>query len=222
MRGRDHLGLSVITGFIIVTPWLVSDSLASIIFLMALSIGSILPDADSSERYAKYKNSIVMVADLLTERVFYPIIAYIFKTNKRHRGILHTIYAIIILSLFLTILTIIPYYLISRELSLNIVIIFLGFLIGGILHLAEDACTVTGVKPLYPYNQKRFFGTMNTFDVKNELPKTFIKLGSFVFVFLILGGIIMKLNHITMIFITILSLVLLWSFFFIVSGLKIK
>ena len=124
MKGKDHLSISFIMGLIIITPWILSNTVDSMLFLIALLIGSLLPDADSFDRYAKHKSSILAITDLLTEKIFYPIIAGIFKTKKRHRGILHTIHAVLILSLLLTIITIIGYFIISGK-FFNIIIIFI-------------------------------------------------------------------------------------------------
>ena len=151
----------------------------SLCVLISASIGALLPDADSggkSKLYYKYKLVYYLMIPI------YEIIVLLFNNQKikeklrvgysvgkKHRGILHSPVGAFLSSFVLTIIFCIIYiptfiYLNSNVDFLIIVLVFLGLVLGQIMHLVEDSFTVSGINWLFPFGKKEINGKIYTFE----------------------------------------------------------
>jgi membrane-bound metal-dependent hydrolase YbcI (DUF457 family) len=206
------------TGLILVSPFILTATVSSVLLLIGIFLGSLLPDSDASDRTARHKESVLFAFDAINERLIYPIILRIFHEKKRHRGILHTIIGVLIFSAILTVITGLTF--VIFKIPFDFLMIGIGLTIGGILHLMEDCCTLSGVNPFYPkYKKYVFKGTISTNNVNERRPDQYFQFLAFLFVSLIVASIWFKNPQIQMIIITLIALVLSWSFFFLGCGI---
>lgn len=218
MKGQQHIQISIFTGLIISIPFLLTDSIPSILFLAGIFLGSLLPDSDASDRTAKHGDSVLFAFDKINEIMIYPLLLKIFHEKKRHRGILHTIVGVLVFTLILTGITGIVF--IIFRIQFNFLIIGSGMFAGGILHLMEDSCTRSGVVPFYPRSLSAFKGDVSTFDKEESRPDTFSKYLAFVFVILVVIQIYYKVAQMSMIFLVMVVIVLSWAGFFVACKVK--
>jgi len=217
VRGRHHFQISVLSGLILVLPILLSYSEIAVLFLIGLFLGSFLPDSDASDRTAKHKQSVLFAFDAINEFFIYPILLKIFNEKKRHRGILHTIIGVFIFSLILTAIIGLTFYIF--KIQLNFIIIGVGLLSGGLLHLMEDCCTFSGVNPFYPkMKQSVFKGNISTNNLSDKRPDQYTQYLGFLFVFLLVFSIWYHISQIYMVIISIIALISSWIVFFLICG----
>ena len=157
----------------------------SLYVIVSVSIGALLPDADSGGK-AKLYYDYKLVHYLMIP--IYEIIVLLFNNQKikeklkvgyvvgkRHRGILHSPIGVLLSSLILTMIFSIVYVLTSIYLTYNvdfliIVLVFLGLFLGQIMHLVEDSFTVSGINWLFPFGKKEIKGRIYTFEkVKGKI-----------------------------------------------------
>ena len=220
MNGQHHTQISVLTGLIITIPFLFTNSLLSIIFLFGLFMGSLLPDSDASDRKAKHGNLILFIFDTINEFLIYPFLRIIFHEHKKHRGILHTIVGVFVFSLIFSIVTGIILFLLNVQFYYAI-FFGLGLFIGGLLHLIEDCCTVSGLNPFYPkYKQTHFKGNISTSNKKDIRPGIFSGFLIILFVLLIFSEIYYKIDQLGMIFYALIAMLLSWIVFLIGCGVR--
>jgi len=215
MRGRQHFQISVLSGLILVSPFLLSDTEVSMLFLIGLFLGSFLPDSDASDRTAKHKESVLFAFDAINEFFIYPVLLRIFNEKKRHRGILHTIVGVFIFSLLLTIITGLTFF--FFKIQFNFWIIGIGLFAGGLLHLMEDCCTFSGVNPFYPkMKQYVLKGNISTNNLQDKRPDQYSQYLGFLFVSLLVVSIWFHISQIQMIFFSVLTLILSWIVFLLI------
>jgi len=218
MKGRQHIQISIMTGLILVSPFILTESVSSVLLLVGIFLGSLLPDSDASDRTARHKESVLFAFDAINERLIYPIILRIFHEKKRHRGILHTIIGVLIFSSILTVITGLTFLIF--KIPFDFLMIGIGLIIGGLLHLMEDCCTLSGVNPFYPKYKKYIFkGTLSTNNVNERRPDQFSTFLGFLFVSIIVASIWFKIPQIQMTIISLIALGLSWSLFFLGCGI---
>lgn len=111
--------------------------------LLIVGIGSLLPDIDSSQSFIN--------------RTFK--ISKVFALTSKHRGFWHSIFGLILVATLT--------YLICLFLHLSFSFV-LAISIGYFLHLAADALTVSGIKPLWKISNfeiKGFFKTSSILEM---------------------------------------------------------
>ncbi len=178
MLGRHHLLLSLFTAILIILPYFEENTELTLILLMGIAIGSLIPDADSPDAAIFHEKIKGVKGDLgkLINHFFapiFPLFGYVTKyaiyrpsififgrtflkkynVKERHRGFLHSFIGIGTSALLTSIYLIIILYLLD---ALNW-IFFLGFvcayIVGALLHLLEDSATVTGTQFNYPFSK---------------------------------------------------------------------
>lgn len=212
MKGQEHIQISVLTGFILTIPFILTDSVSSVLFLAGIFLGSLLPDSDASDRTAKHGNSVLFAFDTINEILIYPLLLMIFHEKKRHRGILHTFIGVLVFTIILTAISGIVF--IIFRIQFNFLIIGLGMFVGGVLHLMEDSCTRSGVVPFYPKSPSAFKGEVSTFGRKDSRPGKFSKYLAFVFVILIIVQVYYKVAQLSMVLLVMAVIALSWAGFF--------
>lgn len=135
MRGSTH---ATIGANVIWLPYLLGMTIAPwFIFIGALA--SLLPDLDASESKIKnLKLGIYIGHSKIWFKPFWPI-AFVLSKIFRHRGALHSLVAVILLSIGL--MAIIP-----KEYSTITLVIILGYA----SHLLADALTKSGIEFFWP------------------------------------------------------------------------
>ena len=181
MLGRHHVAITLATLFPLIIPivFLSKETLLlySIAFLIAAIIGSLTPDADCGGKSKLYYDFWII------SQLMYPIMkltVWVFKLSKvkskisakfqgaqdvnyEHRGIMHSPIGILISSFLLTLILSIFMAFIGSLNFIFIFVIFLGLIIGQILHLLEDSCTVSGINWKFPFGIKEIKGKVYTF-----------------------------------------------------------
>lgn len=218
MRGQQHIQISVFTGLVLTAPFLLLNPTASVLLLVGIFIGSLLPDSDASDRTAKHGDSVLFAFDKINEVFIYPLLLRLFQEKKRHRGILHTVAGVATFSIILTVITGIVFLILNIQ--FNFWLIGIGLFIGGILHLMEDCCTLSGVIPLYPKYHTAFKGEIATFNRKEKRPNQFASYLAMLFVALVVVQLFYDIALLSMIILTLMAITLSWLGFFAVCRVK--
>ena len=129
MMFRTHLIFSFLISLLIINSFNIQNK---IVFIIIILIASALPDIDS------YKSKI--------GRKIKPI-SFLINLFFRHRGIFHSPFLLILISLIIT--------LINPEIAA-------AFFIGYLSHLVLDSLTPLGIMFFYPFSKKRTKGFIRT------------------------------------------------------------
>lgn len=205
----------------------------SIALLVAVVVGSLLHDSDCGGKPKLYYD-FGIIYDLMIP--IQKIVVFIFKlsgikkrfnlqyeVNHEHRGIMHSPIGIIISSLLLTLVVLI-FMLIGKFMNLiTLSLIFAGLLIGQLLHILEDSCTISGINWKFPFGTKELKGKIYTFekqegkiDIRAGLYQNI--LGGFSFILLLAFSFKLLEFSPILIYIGIIFIVIgLWFLFFSLS-----
>ncbi|MBU0466399.1 MAG: metal-dependent hydrolase [Nanoarchaeota archaeon] len=237
MLGRHHLSISVFTVLPFIIPLFFLNTqnvlVYSIALLVAVVVGSLLPDSDCGGKPKLYYD-FGIIYDLMIP--IQKIVVFLFKlsgikkrlnlqyeVNHEHRGIMHSPIGILISSLLLTLVVLI-FMLIGKFTNLiTLSLIFAGLVIGQLLHILEDSCTVSGINWKFPFGTKELKGRICTFEKQEG--KVDIRAGLYQnilggFSFLLLLGFSFKLLDFSpyLIYLGItLIIIALWFFFYSLS-----
>ena len=218
MRGQQHIQITLSTGLVLVAPFLLLNPTASVLFLVGVFLGSLLPDSDASDRTAKHGDSVLFAFDQINEILIYPLLLRLFHEKKRHRGILHTVAGVATFTVILTAITGITFLLLNIQ--FNFWFIGIGLFIGGILHLMEDCCPRSGVIPLYPKYHTAFKGDIATFNRKEKRPDQFASYLAVLFVVLVTVQLYYNVALLEMTLLSLMAITLFWFGFFGVCRVK--
>ena len=148
-------------------------------FLLAVIIGSLIPDADCGGN-AKLHYDFQIVDDAM-KKLIMPLVIYLFKiiskkkatvyeVKEEHRGIMHAPAGIILSSIILTLLGTILLIIFKLFSFILLIIIFIGVLIGQLLHILEDSCTIAGINWKFPFGDKIIAGKIHTWNRRDARP----------------------------------------------------
>ena len=178
MLGKDHINISVA----IIIPFLVAffflntgDFLVMVVLLISVLIGSLLPDADCGGKATIYYKFPMI--DNFMKKVVVKSVIFIFnhliskekiktehEIRDEHRGIMHSPIGVFLSSIML-IIPIIIFALIFSLFNLIVILtIFFGLIIGQLLHLFEDSCTISGINWTFPFITTELKGKIYTFS----------------------------------------------------------
>jgi len=129
MMFRTHLLFSFLIGLLIINSFNIQNK---IVFIIIILLASALPDIDS------YKSKIGKKIKL---------ISFLINLFFRHRGIFHSLFLLIPISVFIAI--------INPEIAA-------AFFIGYLSHLVLDSLTPEGIMLFYPFSKKRIQGFIRT------------------------------------------------------------
>ena len=184
MRGDQHVYLSLATAGLFIAPSLLAlDPILIVTLLFGVFIGSLAPDADAVDaaifngRFSRAKgkrgqvlNGLAVVLPIfgytIRYLIYYPLsLAFSLVLRRsyrhRHRGLLHSLAGAGLTSAILS--GYLALILIWLEWPLSLLPAFgFAFFTGCILHLLEDACTISGVAWLYPFSRRRMAGSVRT------------------------------------------------------------
>lgn len=176
MLGKDHVSITLGTVFPFTIPLIFSDNshpVYAFCLLVAAAIGSLIPDADSDEK-PKLHYDFKIIYDIMVPLHKLIVFSFTFfnlkeKMNlryvveKQHRGVMHSPIGVFISSFVLTLLITIVGYLIFHGINATFIsLLFLGLILGQLLHLLEDSCTVSGINWLFPFGTRELKGSIYT------------------------------------------------------------
>jgi membrane-bound metal-dependent hydrolase YbcI (DUF457 family) len=203
MLGRSHVSLSIATvlPFIIPLMFLENKFLLtySIAFVICILIGSLLPDSDCGGKpklYYDFKPIYFMMLPIswIVVKLFKSThlkhkLNLKYEVNNEHRGIMHSPIGVFISTIFLTLIILVFVLIIQSFNILFILAVFFGLLIGQLLHLLEDSCTVSGINWKFPFGTKNLNGTIMTFEGK-EINKKDIRTMYYSYILYAISGLI--------------------------------
>jgi hypothetical protein len=176
MRGRHHLLLSLLSVFPFVLPFFLASTLSkqaafALLFLLAVAVGSLAPDADAPERSLLHYR--FRLFDLLLRFVFIKPVLFLFRmlyrqeivpfeAREEHRGLFHAPIGVLSSSLFLTGVVVTIAAVFGLFSWLVLLLVFCGLLLGQLLHLLEDSCTRGGIDWAFPFGSRRLRGAFVT------------------------------------------------------------
>lgn len=206
MLGKDHINISI--AFVI--PFLIplvflnlgGDYIAFVSFMVAVLIGSLLPDADCGGKatiYYRFPEIDTFMKKVVGKSIIWSFNHLITKkkiqtehnVGDEHRGIMHSPIGVLFSSLMLVIPILIFALIFNMFNGLIIFAIFTGLVIGQLLHLFEDSCTISGINWLFPFKTKEIKGKIYTFSKdptkKDIRPTIYAGILYFLVVILVIG-----------------------------------
>ncbi len=173
MRSRQHFLMSVLTvlPFLLVLFFTGTELYLLLLFLAAVILGAMLPDADADGTPALYHKAKWLYYTLRWF-VIKPVVIFfrLFVRSKHdvedlHRGIMHAPIGILISSIFVCKILILILYLLGALSWLIVGIFFVGVFIGQIMHLLEDSLTPGGINWAFPFGDAKLSGRIYTHDL---------------------------------------------------------
>lgn len=197
VRGDDHVVLSMATALFCISPFLSSDITAArlwccVLFLVGIFGGSHLPDADAVAAQGLHiKTCTGLLTSCICHGVVWIVSCVFWVTGCRfdghHRCSLHTLYGVSVAAAAIAGLTGIVLTKIGWWLD-DLPFLCAGLLCGGVLHLAEDCCTISGLQPFLPFSALHLKGGINTGDSRDQRPVWFAKVLVSMAALVIAGG----------------------------------
>jgi len=182
MLGKDHINISIAFIIPFIVPLFFIDSgnmVLAIAFAVAVLIGSLVPDTDCGGKATIYYR--FPIVDEIMKNVIGKSIMFVFslliskkkikaehEVGGEHRGILHSPVGVLLSSIMLTLPILIFALVFSLFNPFVILFIFLGLLIGQLLHLFEDSCTISGINWGFPFKTYELKGKIYTFSKDKE------------------------------------------------------
>lgn len=227
MQSRHHIELSIFSAILLFSWLLFPNALFLFAICIGVFIGSLIPDTDLPKSRMDAMDGIAGFFALLSKIIVNPLVAKIYgfllkkPIEQGHRGITHTLYGILAYCVVIEIVGVPLLWLIGFWGIITAMFSFfvVGLFAGGILHLAEDACTKSGITPFYPYNSEiKYSGSISTFDFKDPRPLHFT-LGLLVVSFSIL--LVQLFGHfptVIAILVSIVPFLIIWKIIFTKSN----
>lgn len=221
MLGKDHINISIAFLLTFIVPLFFVggiDMVYPAVLMIAVLIGSLLPDADCGGKATIYYRFPII--DAFMKKFVGKSIIFIFnhliskkkiktehEVKDEHRGILHSPIGVL-LSSFLLVIIILIFMIVFGMFSWKILlIIFVGLIIGQFLHLFEDSCTIKGINWGFPFKTKELKGSIRTFNREDKRPKFFAGMFYFLIILIVLGYSFDILNGINIILIYFMILI---------------
>jgi len=200
--GRDHLTIALLIGIIVSVYLHIVAGIGMpflLVFIFGVSSGSLLPDIDSpnsaiNHSIIKGKNmdklalftfvnpSIAKITRTMVQPLLFLLRKRYPEVKKNHRGILHSLTGVLIISSvwFIIMGIIMLTGMILAKNSLTFTTPFtmafpIGIFFGGIIHLLEDSLTFSGIQWLQPLSNMRVRGSIKTLS-KYETKEKRLKL----------------------------------------------
>ncbi len=182
MLGKDHINISIAIVFPFLIPLFflnIVDTVYIAVFMIVILIGSLIPDSDCGGKatiYYRFKEIDWFMKNIVAKPMVY-VFNHLINTKKikvehevkdEHRGIIHSPIGVLFSSLILMI-PVILFGVIFNLFNIFIILtIFFGLIIGQLLHLFEDSCTISGINWGFPFATKEKNGKIRTFSKDPE------------------------------------------------------
>lgn len=200
MKGEQHVFYTLLSAGILLSPVLsIYNFFWIAAFLLGTFIGSLAPDADSADSAIMHGipggNGAARIARrhtvlflplfgyLIRYLVYFPLSAVLWivtlgKVKPKHRGLLHSLFGIFLMSVIVTLWLLLILYVLSAGAFHNYAIVFgAGLLFGAFMHLVEDSCSKSGVFWLFPFSKKKASGTLLSKSRRNLLILSVLGIG---------------------------------------------
>jgi membrane-bound metal-dependent hydrolase YbcI (DUF457 family) len=166
MKGSEHLALSIATVLVLLAPWLPENATQIALLCAGVAIGSLLPDTDAKDSKIHHMKAIPRLFGAVMRPVVVPLMRAIYGAcgypfNPAHRKSLHTLFGVGVYSVLLSLFIWVALSLLDRWDPLML-LFMAGMVAGGVLHIVEDCCTVSGCSPFAPFRETRINGGIST------------------------------------------------------------
>lgn len=167
------------TALLCLSPWVTTDITAGCLwccvgFLSGIFFGSHLPDMDLAateglnlRSCSVFIFSAVSLVVICMVRLLYRVVGCRF--DARHRKSLHTVCGVCVATIVIAVLTGILFE-DAGWWSNYLLYMYAGIFCGGLLHLAGDCCTITGLQPFLPVSSLHLAGGINTGNYRDHRP----------------------------------------------------
>lgn len=184
MNGEHHILITALSITLLLAPWIeCCDFWWLFALYTGIFIGSIAPDADTEDatilhglksgknvvRRLQARVSLILpiIGYVIRYLIYYPVSGVIYiltggSVKPHHRGLLHSVPGILIISVILTGAMWAAAMLTGYGGTWLILTLGAGFLTGCLFHLLEDSCTKSGICWRYPFNSARIRGNIVT------------------------------------------------------------
>lgn len=179
MRGDDHVHLSMATAILCMSPYLTTGLSPDcfwccVCFLIGIFFGSHLPDMDLVAAQGLNLRSCTGVVVSAVSIVLLSMVRFLYRVagwpfDGRHRESLHTVWGVSVATGVIAALTGILFE-DAGFWSYHLLYGYTGLFIGGMLHLAEDCCTISGLQPFQPISPLHLKGGINTGNYRDHRP----------------------------------------------------
>lgn len=214
------------TAFLCLSPWVTVDLTADclwcgVCFLTGLFFGSHLPDMDVAateglnvRSCSGFLFSAASLAVICMVRLLYQVAGCRF--DGRHRKSLHTVCGVYVATIVIAILTGILFE-DAGWWSYNVFYVYAGIFCGGLLHLAGDCCTITGLRPFLPVFSLHLSGGINTGNYRDHRPVRYAQCLVCMAAGVIAGQYVYQIPAGRLLFPVLGIVVLLWVVFYVIS-----
>ena len=177
MKGSEHLSLSLATVLVLLAPWIPEHATQIAIICAGIAIGSLLPDTDAKDSKIHHMKAIPRLFGAVMRPVVMPVMRTIyaacgFRFNPAHRKSLHTLFGVGVYSVLLSLFIWVALSLLNRW-DPVMLLFMAGMAAGGVLHVVEDCCTVSGCSPFAPFREAKINGGISTGNRTEHRPAHF-------------------------------------------------
>ncbi len=237
VRGDQHVLITLFSGGLLLAPHLGSIAPGeAAVLLFGLFVGSLAPDADATDAAIfhtqirslsgtsrRIVNGAAKVLPLFGYLIrygeYYPAAGLCWllsggRLRAGHRGILHSLLGILLITVLSGVYLIVVLFLIGRTPDHLLACALAGFAVGAFLHLAEDSCTPAGIAWFYPVSRWRMRGRLRAGGRGDHRPRLFATaLGCSMWGCLLLQHRLGAPTE-TMVHLSVFLFCLLWTFFY--------
>ncbi|MBN1431584.1 MAG: metal-dependent hydrolase [Methanomicrobiaceae archaeon] len=200
MRGEQHVFYTLLSAGILLSPVISVNYIPWIIvFLVAVFIGSLAPDADSADSAIMHgipggegpvrifrRHTVLFLpvfGYLIRYLIYFPLSLMVWiitlgRVKPKHRGLLHSLFGIFFMSVIVTSCLLIVLYILSAWAFSEFALVFgAGFLFGAFMHLVEDSCSKSGVFWFFPFSKIKMRGLLLLKSKRNLLVTAVLGIG---------------------------------------------
>lgn len=167
MITRHHVGLALMCALILTSPIWFTEPVLSLIIVIGTCIGVILPDIQMSRPKHIGPRVPAWIVVRFSRCLVTPLMCRIYGVlgfpglDPADKRLTHSVSGIFFIFAFVAIPIYGVLYAAGSAVAFPWAVAFLaGLLLGLILHLIEDLCTLKGIFPAYPFRDWRLSGTI--------------------------------------------------------------
>ena len=179
MLGKDHAQLTIfsVIPFLIPILYLPESLKYGLGFVIISYIASLIPDSDIGKNAKSTLHYRFRFIDMIMKNIVINFIIFFvnnsalkrrikegYKVKEEHRGIMHSPIGVLLSSIILTLLTSIALLIFNQFNIKFAILLFFAALFGQLMHMLQDACTVSGINFGFPFTKFNLRGNMYTFD----------------------------------------------------------
>ncbi|HDR73020.1 MAG TPA: metal-dependent hydrolase [Methanoculleus sp.] len=166
MKGTEHLSLSLGTMLVLLAPWLPENAPQIAVLCGGVAIGALLPDTDAKDSKIHHNNGVSRIFGAVMRPLIIPLMRAIYGAlgysfNPAHRKSLHTLFGVGVYSVLLSLAIWVALSLLDRWDPVAL-LFMAGLVAGGVLHIVEDCCTLSGCSPFAPFRDRKIRGGIST------------------------------------------------------------